>query len=525
MDELKKDGEEFSSPITESNEPEVPELSDETEAPDASGIEAVTEPAEASDETDGAVTEQVEPAAEPIGETEDPLPLVSDEPAPRKKKSKKGLAAVLIALVVIIGALAALVFGVFGTSNIVYDKVVRATPLYDLVPENRSDATGTVQNMGYAAFLRDDLYFLQFPDYPLLRMNLKSDESTVAVEGGDASQVLRVTRYKNDLYYITVSQDADTYSFCLLRYVDGVNDVPIYVSNTNIDSPQFSGRYFYFLQLSEDYSAQSLYRVPLTGGEAELLLDAYCTAYYVKGNDLYASVLSADGTTGSLVHLNIPAAAAFVREQPLADGASRDIAEFTPETLVENELALTILLDGKTLYYTSFSTEATDGGYTPYLGGYDLTAGAVKEFNEELPADSFILYGDYIYFRNSSDNVLYRMNKADQSLLKVALDGYYYSVIGDQLTYISIPADGSVDDISLVLCDPDGNIRKEIPMYDPAADLAENTEDVEFEDVEAVEEEGAEGEAVEEGDVIVVDDAAAAEGATEGVETAVDLTE
>ena len=335
------------------------------------------------------------------------------------------------------------------------------------------DGTGNLSTMGFASIRNGNLYHMSFEDYKLHKTNLKTDATEVLSDG----MVQYIANYKNDIYYLEykVSDDATSFVYEYKKLVEDGEDV--LVMNEELIFPQFSGDYLYFLKVVPEFhsgNSMRIYRAPLSGGETELVCDALTTTYYVDGNDLYYL----DVATTSFLKVNLKDTIKYVSENPLAPGGLRSSDEFAPKVILTNAVPRIAVVEGNTLSYIDALNESR-------LLKCNLKTGEISNFNAGVYAASFNIYGDYIYYHNSNDFSLYRMDKDGNNIIKVSgVSIGYYILSNDRL--VTLETDGDYRQF-LGVYDLEGNLIKEV---DVSASQEEYYEDsaVELPEEEATDE-------------------------------------
>ncbi len=374
-----------------------------------------------------------------------------------KKKKKGGIFAIIAAAVVIIAA----AVGIFMSFN-----------------RGASEGSGNMVSQGFAAVKGNDLYHVDFSDYKLHRTNLKTGESELLSD----DYAVYITNYKNNIYYLGYkpSENEESYVYEYKKYVDGVNDKVIF--SDEISSPQLTGGYIYYLKsVPEFHSGYSsrLYRASLNGGsESELVCDALMVSYYVDGNDLYYC----DVESTSLVKVSLDAALKTAKETPLAEGEKRSAEELGAQALSQ-AVVTCMARSGNTLYFV----DAQTGNYS--LCTYDLKSGEIGQVNNGVPAAVINIYGKFMYYYNTTDFCVYRMNLDGSDVTKITDAGYGYMVLsGDRFITMAF-----TDDYKqyIDVCDLDGNVLIQVGL---------NSEEEEYydESAEGLTDEGAEEEITKE---------------------------
>ncbi len=425
--------------------------------------------AEASAPEEVSETTSSEEAEEEIKEEAEALEFASEEEAsedeaPAPKKKKNGIFVAIAAIVVILIAAAAFLFSGSGSS----------------------EGTGNLVSQGFATVKGNYLYHVDFNDLKMHKTSLRTGESEVVTD----DYAVYISNYKNNIYYMgyDTSEDGSSFVYEYKKYVDGTNDIVI-ISDT-ISSPQLADGYLYYLKsVPEFHSGYSsrLYRVSLNGGgEPEVVCDALMISYLVNGDDLYYC----DVETTSLLKVSVKKSVQLAAASPLGENEKRASSELEPETLSQ-AVVTCMAISGKTLYFI----DAQTGTYTLYT--FDLKNNTVGTLNNGVNAASINIYGKFLYYYNTADFSIYRMNLDGSDVLKITEPGYgYMALSGDK--FLSMEFTDNYEQY-IAVCDLDGNVIMEVGLPDESEeedyydDYAESEveEDVE-EDGEAVQNAGSE---------------------------------
>ncbi len=301
----------------------------------------------------------------------------------------------------------------------------------------------------------DYLYHSDIEGKVFIKTNMKTGESEILEE----KSVAFFSKYKGDIYYYDALAEA------IFRFEEKGDDVLIYQGSAYYQ--QFKNGYIYFLEPNSNYGG-IVKRVPVEGGEAEIVLNAPATHFAVEDNN----IIYYDPTINSLLINKI--------KDTMENQEAKTSAALKSVVLAEQP-ASNINVSGKDVFFT----DATDSYKMQKL---DMSNGKISDINYETLGAQVNLYEDYLFYINPSDKHIYRMN-LDGSDIKDLTGGTFLEVAGlslyeDRVLFYALM--GQYDENMqmqsfpyIAVTDFDGNL---ICCFNPAEVTPGLSQDVTFEE-------------------------------------------
>lgn len=206
-----------------------------------------------------------------------------------------------------------------------------------------------------------------------------------------------ITRYRGKTYYY----DAATGT---LTHRDAKDGESVYQGV--VRQPFYDGRFVYFIG-GEGNVAGFVYRVPLSGGEAETVLPVKTTAFILYRGDL----IYYDPAINAL--LSVPLKTA--REQGKAGGEATSAALFA-EVLLPDTYTTVFGASSGGLYFLDAGDkkeyrQMSTGTLTGFrLRRLDLASGDLSDVSREVYARELVVSSDALYYTNAVNGHVYRCN-------------------------------------------------------------------------------------------------------------------
>lgn len=157
---------------------------------------------------------------------------------------------------------------------------------------------------------------------------------------------------------------------------------------------QFEGKYIYYMEPVGSYGG-FVKRVPVTGGDAETVLNVYTSCFAVSGK----YIVYYDASINDLLVTKLDDSIAFAKE---SGDEPKTSAELKAIVVAEERLAQNINVVGDDVFFQ-------DGSKENVLCRASIKTGKVSEINFGTAGTHLNVYGDYMFYIGS-DNCLYRMN-------------------------------------------------------------------------------------------------------------------
>ncbi len=230
------------------------------------------------------------------------------------------------------------------------------------------------------------LYHSSLDGTKFLKTNIDNGEQEIISKQG----VAFISEYKNKIYYF------DSLAEKFYRYSEDGEHKLIYDGATYY--PCFYGNYLYFMTPESNYGG-FVRRVPLSGGEEEVVLNVPCSSFQiVSGNIVYY-----DPAISSILTVKLSDAKKFAKDSGNEAVTSSDIKAIE---LLGNISASNINVKGDYIYFCNNGDEYT-------LTSLNLKNGEVKEIN----------YGTQGLYLNVCEEQMYYVSVADNHIYRCNLDG------------------------------------------------------------------------------------------------------